>query len=56
MLLRLVYGGNDLPTGKFPERGLDEFKDFVATVRQKLSTTEIVFIGLSPGVMLSKQK
>lgn len=41
---------SQLHAGKSPERVFDEFKDFVATIRQKLSNTEIVFIGLSPSV------
>jgi lysophospholipase L1-like esterase len=43
----LRAGGNDLNSGKSPERVFEEFKDFVAKVQGKLPETEIVFISVA---------
>ncbi|HEU5123237.1 MAG TPA: GDSL-type esterase/lipase family protein [Verrucomicrobiae bacterium] len=43
-------GGNDLWAGKSAEQVFADFKEFVATVHQRLPKTEIVFISWSPTV------
>jgi len=55
---RAIYlrcGGNDLWRGKSVERVFGDFKEFVATVREKLPDTEIVFVSLSPSIARWKQ-
>jgi lysophospholipase L1-like esterase len=47
-MILLRAGGNDIHAGKSAEQVFREFKEFVATVRAKLSDVDIVFIGLSP--------
>lgn len=43
-------GGNDLWAGKSAEQVFADFKDFVATVHQRLPQTEILFISWSPTI------
>jgi lysophospholipase L1-like esterase len=47
-LIVLHIGGNDIHTGKSPERVLADFKTFVAKVRQTLPEAPIVFSSLTP--------
>jgi lysophospholipase L1-like esterase len=47
-MIVLHIGGNDIHTGKSPERVLDDFKTFVAKVRQTLPDVPIVFSSLTP--------
>jgi lysophospholipase L1-like esterase len=49
-MIFLRAGGNDIHAGKTAEQVFADFKDFVATVRTKLPTTDIVFISLSPSI------
>ena len=49
-MIFLRAGGNDIHAGKTPEQVFADFKDFVATVRTKLPTTDIVFISISPSI------
>jgi lysophospholipase L1-like esterase len=46
----LRAGGNDLWEGKSAEEVFNDFKEFVAKVREKLPGTEITFIGWNPTV------
>ena len=46
----LRAGGNDLWAGKSADEVFDDFKDFVAKVRERLPKTEITFIGWNPTV------
>jgi lysophospholipase L1-like esterase len=41
-------GDNDLAGGRSPEQVRDDFRSFVATVRQALPETKIIFIGIKP--------
>lgn len=47
-LIVLHIGGNDIHTGKSPERVLADFKTFVAKVRKSLPDVPIVFSSLTP--------
>ena len=47
-MILLRAGGNDLFAGRSPEQVFADFKDFVACVRTKLPTTELVFISWCP--------
>ena len=47
-LIVLHVGGNDIHTGKSPDRVLADFKTFVAQVRQTLPDVPIVFSSLTP--------
>ena len=47
-LIVLHLGGNDIHTGKSPDRVLADFKTFVAKVRQTLPDVPIVFSSLTP--------
>jgi lysophospholipase L1-like esterase len=49
-MIFLRAGGNDIHAGKTAEQVFADFKDFVATVRTKLPTTDIVFISLCPTI------
>jgi lysophospholipase L1-like esterase len=51
----LRAGGNDLHAGKTPGQVFADFKEFVAKVRTKLPTVEIVFISLSPSIARWKE-
>src|SRR5205809_1135157 len=44
----LRSGGNDIHAGRLPEEVADDFADFVRTVRARLPSTEIIFIGQCP--------
>jgi lysophospholipase L1-like esterase len=44
----LYAGDNDLARGRSPEQLRDDFRSFVATVRQARPETKIVFIGIKP--------
>ena len=44
----LRAGGNDIHSGKSPERVFADYQAFVERIRTKLPDTEIVFIGLAP--------
>jgi lysophospholipase L1-like esterase len=44
----LHVGGNDIHTGKSPDRVLADFKTFVAKVRQTLPNVSIVFSSMTP--------
>ena len=46
----LRAGGNDIHSGKSPERVFADFKEFVATIRGKLPSAEIVYISMSPSI------
>lgn len=46
----LRAGGNDLWAGKSADEVFNDFKDFVAKVRERLPKTEITFIGWNPTV------
>lgn len=46
----LRSGGNDLNAGKTPEEVFAHYKEFIATVHEKLPQTEITYIGLSPSL------
>ena len=47
-LIVLHIGGNDIHTGKSPERVLADFKTFVAKVRQTLPEVPVAFSSLTP--------
>ncbi|MCX7008581.1 MAG: GDSL-type esterase/lipase family protein [Kiritimatiellaeota bacterium] len=47
-LIILRAGGNDIAAGKSPEQVFGDFKDFVAAVRAKLPTVDIIFLGWNP--------
>jgi lysophospholipase L1-like esterase len=47
-LIVLHVGGNDIHTGKNPDRVLADFKTFVAKIRQSLPNIPIVFSSLTP--------
>src|SRR4051794_38413638 len=50
---RMIFirsGGNDIHAGKTAEQVFQDYKDFVARVREKLPETEIVCISLSPSI------
>ena len=47
-LIVLHLGGNDIHTGKSPDRVLADFKTFVAQVRQPLPDVPIVFSSMTP--------
>jgi lysophospholipase L1-like esterase len=47
-MIVLHVGGNDIHTGKSPERLLTDFKTFVTKVRQSLPNVPIVFSSLTP--------
>lgn len=49
-MIFLRAGGNDIHAGKTAAQVFADFKDFVAAVRTKLPTTDIVFISLSPSI------
>jgi lysophospholipase L1-like esterase len=49
-MIFLRAGGNDIHNGKTAEQVFADFKEFVATVRTKLPTTEIAYISLSPSI------
>jgi lysophospholipase L1-like esterase len=44
----LRAGGNDIHSGKSPERVFADYQAFVERIRAKLPDAEIVFIGLAP--------
>jgi lysophospholipase L1-like esterase len=46
----LRAGGNDIHSGKSPERVFADFKEFVATIHAKLPNTEILYISMSPAI------
>ena len=46
----LRAGGNDIHSGKTPERVFADFQEFVAKVHHRLPQAEIFFIGLAPSV------
>jgi lysophospholipase L1-like esterase len=48
-LIVLHVGGNDVHTGKSPERVLADFKTLVAKIRVKYPKVPIVFSSLTPG-------
>jgi lysophospholipase L1-like esterase len=43
-------GGNDIHNGKTVEQVFQDYKDFVAKVREKMPTVPIIFISLSPSI------
>ncbi len=47
-MIVLRAGGNDINAGKSAEQVFKDYKDFVATIRAKMPSTPIVFIGQSP--------
>ena len=47
-LIVLHVGGNDIHTGKSPERVLDDFKTFVAKIRGTQPDVPIIFSSLTP--------
>jgi lysophospholipase L1-like esterase len=47
-LIVLHVGGNDIHTGKTPDRVLADFKTFVAQVRRPLPDVPIIFSSLTP--------
>lgn len=51
----LRSGGNDLWSGKTPERVFADFKEFVTKIHARLPETEIVYISLSPSIARWKQ-
>lgn len=46
----LYAGDNDVAQGKTPEQVLADFKEFVATVREKLPGVRIDFIAIKPSI------
>ena len=47
-MILLRAGGNDIHSGKSPERVFEDFKAFVAKIRTHLPDAEIVFISIGP--------
>lgn len=43
-------GDNDIAAGKTPETVIEDYKKFVAKVREKLPDTRIVFISIKPSI------
>ena len=55
---RAIYlrsGGNDLWRGKSVEQVFADFKEFVATVQERLPDTDIIFVSLNPSIARWKQ-
>jgi lysophospholipase L1-like esterase len=48
-LIVLHVGGNDVHTGKSPERVLADFKTLVAKIRMKYPKVRVIFSSLTPG-------
>ncbi len=44
----LRAGGNDIHAGRSPEEVIEDFKEFVRTVHEKLPKTQIVYIAVNP--------
>jgi len=47
-MIVLRAGGNDIHAGKSAEQVFKDYKDFVSTIRAKMPSVPIVFIGQSP--------
>ncbi len=47
-MILLRAGGNDISGGKSPEQVLDDYKAFVAKVRERLPKTKIAYCSISP--------
>jgi lysophospholipase L1-like esterase len=46
----LYAGDNDLASGKSPTQVLQDYRDFVERVRQKLPKTRILFLAIKPSL------
>ncbi len=47
-MIVMYAGGNDLHSGKSPERVVDDFKSFVGKVRARMPSVKIAYIAISP--------
>ena len=55
-MIFLRAGGNDINGGKTPEQVFADFKEFVATVREKLPDIDIAYIGMAPSIARWKNR
>ena len=47
----LYAGENDIHLGKTPELTLQHFKEYVATIREALPNTQIIYITMKPSIL-----